>query len=151
MVPLGSVRKRLEPEASRPISDHTATGLNATIPDLPMKMEGLNWILSNLVTGCYIGVQDVEDAFPSLPIKEMFWPYMLVVWYNVHDTTDNQLYLYLTVCGDFGVKSLPWIWTNFLRILLRCGEADGIRKPTSSYIDDLTHTSPCLKLNAIST
>ena len=139
VVPLGSVRKRLEPDVARPISDHSATGLNSCIPHLPMRMEGLVRIEQHLQPGGYIGVMDVEDAFPSLRIKPMYWKYMLVKWWNVYDRTDPNEYLYVTICGDFGVSSLPWIWSHFLGIIISCATCFGIQRPVSSYLDDLTH------------
>lgn len=56
VVPLGSVRKRLEPLVARPISEHSATGLNSTIPHLPMRMEGLRRIAQHLIPGGFMGV-----------------------------------------------------------------------------------------------
>jgi hypothetical protein len=142
-VPIGSVRKRLEPWVARPISDHSKTGLNETVTeDLEMSMEGLRKIMGEMYNGAYLGVQDVADAFPSLPIKPCYWPFMLILWYDINSLPyDDNLYVYVTTCGDFGVSSMPWTWTKFMDIFLRCLEAEGVPRPVSAYLDDLTRIS----------
>ena len=99
-------------DIARIISDHTRSGLNAAIGDMPFTMDGPQQILQDMRPDAKLGVMDVEDAFPSLPINQKYYPYLYVVWYNTDPdaTSDDSLYLYRTVCGDFGVRSLPYLW-----------------------------------------
>ena len=143
IVPLGSIRKKLEPEVARIISDHTATGLNAAIQDCPFTMQGPRHIMDAMRPSAQVGVMDVKDAFPSLDISEKYKPYLYVVWYDVDpppgaDPGDDTMYLYRTECGDFGVKSLPYLWDRWLGCLLDAGESYGCTQPTCKYVDDLT-------------
>jgi hypothetical protein len=91
-----------------------------------------------------MGLQDVADTFPSLPVQARYWAFMLICWYDLRDLpTDiefdpDKLYLYVTTCGDFGVKSMPWTWTKWMNIFLRCCKEQGAELPQSAYLDDLT-------------
>ena len=140
IVPLGSVRKKLEPEIARIISDHTKSGLNAAIPDHPFSMQGPRTIASHMTPTSVIGVMDVEDAFPSVRIKEKYHQFMYVVWYDTTpgNESDDTLYLYKTTHRDFGVRSLPYLWDRWLGVLIGCGAAFNIAPPTCRYVDDLT-------------
>ena len=77
----------------------------------------------------------------NLPGRAWKTRVLYVVWYNTDPdaTSDDSLYLYRTVCGDFGVRSLPYLWDRWLGILMRAGVAYGVTQPACRYVDDLSY------------
>ena len=70
VVPQGAVPKKLEPDSVRPFSDHTKTGLNGSVDmsGLDHSLNTYNEIAAALKPGFYMRVEDVDGAFPNLPI-----------------------------------------------------------------------------------
>ena len=80
VVPQGAVKKKLEPESARPISDHSKTGLNGAVDMTAVAhtLDTCNEIARELKPGYFMRVEDVDAAFPILPLAPSVWKYMYV-------------------------------------------------------------------------
>ena len=106
-VPQGAVPKALEPDAARPFSDHTKTGLNAAcdVTGLKHSLRTYEEIADELKPGYFMRVEDVDGAYPVLPLSPKVWKYMYVWWFDVDRPLDEQTApntLYVHVFADFG-------------------------------------------------
>ena len=80
VVPEGAVAKKLEPDSIRPTSDHTKTRFNLSV-DMSLfshTLDTYNEISHALGPGYFMRVEDVDGAFPILPLSPRVWKYMLV-------------------------------------------------------------------------
>ena len=92
VVPNGSVAKKLEPDAVRKFSDHTKTGLNAAC-DMSLVQHTLdtyNEIARAIRPGYFMRVEDVDGAFPILPLHPKVWKCMYVWWFDVDRPLEEQ-------------------------------------------------------------
>ena len=107
VVPQGAVAKKLEPDTMRPISDHTKTGFNGAVDMTPLvhTLDTYNEIARELKPGYFMRVEDVDAAFPNLPLAPSVWKYMYVWWYDENHPLSEQTgpnTLYVHVFADFG-------------------------------------------------
>ena len=142
VVPQGAVPKKLEPDKIRPVSDHTKTLFNSAV-DLNKVRHTLNTyeeISEALMPGYYMRVEDVDGAFPILPLSPRVWKYMYVHWYDVDKPLEEQQApntLYVHVFGDFGTSTLPGIWDLFVKCLKGMAMVEHILTlPMPHYVDD---------------
>ena len=70
--PQGGVPKKLEPDSIRPFSDHTKSGFNDACD-----------IAREFKPNYYMRVEDVDGAYPILPLSPRIWKYMYVWWYDI--------------------------------------------------------------------
>ena len=129
---MGAVEKHLERDKVRPYSDHTKTNLNrAAQTRIQHTLDAYDEIASALKPGYFARIEDVDAAFPILPLHPSTWNYMLIWWYDVDRPLDEQEEpntLYCHVFADFGTAPLPGIWdmfsiapkTLFLKRVLEC-------------------------------
>ena len=142
VVPQGAVPKKLEPDKVRPFSDHTATRFNSSVDmsRLGHTLDTYNEIASELKPGYSMRVEDVDGAFPILPLAPSVWRYMLVWWYDVdRPLCDQSEYntLYVHIYADFGTAPLPGIWNIFFRCVKAMAIYDGVLTlPMPHYVDD---------------
>lgn len=148
VVPQGAVTKKLEPDKARPISDHSKTGLNAAV-DLSAVEHTLDTyteIARELKPGYFMRVEDVDAAFPNLPLAPSVWKYMYVWWYDVNLPLESQSgpnTLYVHVFADFGTAPLPGIWDKFFRCVKAMATLDGILAlPMPHFVDDSSLIGP---------
>jgi hypothetical protein len=148
VVPQGAVAKKLEPDKVRPTSDHTKTTLNAAV-DLDQVHHTLNTyseIASELKKGYYMRVEDVDGAFPILPLAPRVWKYMFVHWYDLNSPLEGQSApnrLYMHVFADFGAAPSPGIWDKFFRCAKAMAQAAGVLTlPMPHYVDDNSIIGP---------
>ena len=73
-----SVAKKLEPDAVRPFSDHTKTGFNAAcdMSAVEHSLDTYSEIADELKPGYFMRIEDVDGAFPILPLHPSVWKYM---------------------------------------------------------------------------
>ncbi len=142
VVPQGGVPKKLEPNVIRPVSDHTKSGLNAAVDMSRVQhtVNTYNEIAEELKPGYFMRVEDVDGAFPVLPLHPSVWKYMYVHWFDVDTPLSEQSApntLYMHVFGDFGAAPLPGLWEKFFRCVKAIAEVLGIVKdPVLTYVDD---------------
>jgi hypothetical protein len=139
--PLGAVPKPLEPDSMRPVSDHTRTGLKDAT-DMSLLKHSLNTyeeIAAYLKFGYFMSVQDVDAAFPLLPLAPCLWPFFLFHWFDVTKPDDSEAWcLYVHVCGDFGAAGLPGAFKIFFSDCV-VGMARSelvLTLPMTVYVDD---------------
>ena len=73
-------------------------------------------IATALRPGYYMRVEDVDGAFPILPLSPNVWKHMYVHWYDVDQPLESQSEpntLYIHAFGDFGTATMPGIWDAF--------------------------------------
>ena len=152
VVPQGAVAKKLEPDKIRPTSDHTKTSLNAAV-DLSQVEHTLNTyeeIAIGLKKSYYMRVEDVDGAFPILPLAPRVWKYMFVHWYDLDKSLDEQSRpskLYMHVFADFGAAPSPGIWDKFFRCAKAMARAAGVLTlPMPHYVDDNSLIGPDPKI-----
>ena len=144
VVPLGAVPYKMEPERARPYSDHTKTGFNpaADMPFFKHTLRTPDEIAAELKPHYHARVEDIEDAFPTLPWKPYVYKYMLVHWFDLDIPLDQQSEpntLYLHKFGDFGTGPMPGIWDGFVRCTKGMARSEGVlTKPMPHFVDDLT-------------
>ena len=135
--PLGAVAKRLEPESARLISDHKASQTNTKAHLLPYEQDTLRSIDAGVRPHCPLAVQDVADAFPTLPLLHTFWPFFLFRWYQ---GDSEKLHWFLNIAADFGTSTLPFLWFTYLtKFCYPILDFLRVRIPGVTYVDDLTH------------
>ena len=148
VVPQGAVAKKLEPDSIRPVSDHTKTGFNAAVDMSKMQhtLDTYNEIGRELQYAYYMRVEDVDGAFPVIPLAPRLWKYMYVHWFDVdrpltEQTKPNTLYLH--VFGDFGTSPMPAIWDKFFRGVKAMARAAGVLTlPMPHFVDDSSLIGP---------
>ena len=144
VVPLGAVPYKMEPERARPYSDHTKTGFNpaADMSKFKHTLKTPDEIAEHFKPHYYARVEDIEDAFPTLPWKPYVYKYMLVHWYDIdvplaEQSEPNTLYLHKF--GDFGTGPMPGIWDSFVRCTKGMARSQHVlTKPMPHFVDDLT-------------
>ena len=148
VVPQGAVAKKMEPTAIRPTSDHTKTTLNAAV-DMSQVAHTLNTyeeIASALKKGYYMRVEDVDGAFPILPLAPRVWKYMFVHWYDLERPLEEQerpSKLYMHIFADFGAAPSPGVWDKFFRCAKAMARAAGVLAlPMPHYVDDNSLIGP---------
>ena len=148
VVPNGSVAKKLEPDAVRPFSDHTKTGFNAAcdMAQVEHTLDTYNEIACELKPGYFMRVEDVDGAFPILPLHPKVWKYMYVWWFDIdrpmeEQTTPNTLYMH--TFADFGTGPLPGIWDKFFRVCKAMAVVAGaLTLPMPHFVDDNSVIGP---------
>ena len=148
VVPNGSVAKKLEPDAVRPFSDHTKTGFNAAcdMSQVQHTLDTYNEIAHALRPGYFMRVEDVDGAFPILPLHPKVWKYMYVWWFDVDRPLEEQdapNTLYMHVFADFGTGPLPGIWDKFFRVCKAMAVMAGrLTLPMPHFVDDNSVIGP---------
>ena len=148
VVPNGSVAKKLEPDAVRPFSDHTKTGLIAACDMTAVEhtLDTYNEISAELKPGFYMRVEDIDGAFPILPLHPRVWKYMYVWWFDVDRPLAEQPKpntLYMHVFADFGTGPLPGIWDKFFRVCKAMAKVEGVLTlPMPHFVDDNSVIGP---------
>ena len=148
VVPNGSVAKKLEPDAVRPFSDHTKTGFNAACDMTAVEhtLDTYNEIARELKPGYFMRVEDVDGAFPILPLHPRVWKYMYVWWFDVDRPLCEQEQpntLYMHVFADFGTGPLPGIWDKFFRLCKAMAVVSGVLTlPMPHFVDDNSVIGP---------
>ena len=152
VVPQGGVPQKLEPDSIRPVSDHTKTGFNAAVDMTNMQhtLDTYNEIGRELQYAYYMRVEDVDGAFPIIPLAPRLWKYMYVHWFDVdrplaEQTRPNTLYLH--AFGDFGTAPMPAIWDKFFRGVKAMARVAGVLTlPMPHFVDDSSLIGPDAKL-----
>lgn len=148
VVPNGSVAKKLEPDAVRPFSDHTKTGFNAAcdMSKVAHSLDTYAEIGEELKPGYFMRVEDIDGAFPILPLHPKVWKYMYVWWFDVDRPLSEQAgpnTLYMHVFADFGTGPLPGIWDKFFRVCKAMAAVAGaLTLPMPHYVDDNSVIGP---------
>lgn len=144
----GAVAKKLEPDAARPFSDHTKSQFNSAcdIEFLDHSLNTYEEISKELKPGYSMRVEDIDGAYPVLPLAPRTWKYMYVWWYDVDAPLEEQLEpntLYVHVFGDFGTSAMPGIWDKFFRCVKAMATLDGVLTlPMPHYVDDNSLIGP---------
>ena len=142
VVPMGAVAKKLEPDKVRPFSDHTKTRFNAASDSDRVKhtLSAYDDVARELLPGYFMRIEDVDGAFPILPLKPRIWKYMYVWWYDVDRPLEEQSKpntLYAHLFADFGTSPLPGVWDLFWRALKLMAKRDGVLiLPMPHHVDD---------------
>ena len=148
VVPNGAVPKRLEPDAARPFSDHTKTKFNAACKAdwLKHSLNTYQEIADELKPDYFMRVEDIDGAYPVLPLAPRVWKYMYVWWFDVDRPLEDQVRpntLYVHVFGDFGTSPMPGVWDKFFRCVKAMAQLDGVLKsPMPHYVDDNSLIGP---------
>jgi hypothetical protein len=144
----GAVPKKLEPESARPFSDHTKSGFNSAcdIEFLAHSLDTYSEIARELKPGYSMRVEDIDGAYPILPLAPSTWKFMYVWWYDVDiplDCQDGPNTLYVHVFGDFGTSAMPGVWDKFFRCVKAMAILDGVLSlPMPHYVDDNSIIGP---------
>jgi hypothetical protein len=147
-VPNGAVAKKLEKDVVRPVSDHTKTAFNkaADADSVKHSLNTYNEIAEALEPGYFMRVEDVDGAFPVIPLAPRLWKYMYVHWYDVDRPLDEQSgpnTLYVHVFGDFGTSPLPGVWDRFFRCVKALARhANVLTLKMPHYVDDNSLIGP---------
>ena len=138
--PLGAVAKALEPEAMRPVSDHTKSGLKAATDreSLRHSLRTYEEIAECLRYGYSMRMMDVEGAFPLLPLAPCLWPFFMLWWFGVWEGSEAEMYLYVHLTADFGAAGVPGTWKIFFTdvIIGVARSEEVITLPMPIYVDD---------------
>ena len=147
-VPQGAVPKKMEPDKMRPYSDHTKTLFKSASDQSSLKhtLNTYNEISEALKPGYYMRVEDIDGAYPTLPLHPSKWKYMYVHWYDVDlplEAQEAPSTLYVHVFGDFGTATMPGIWDKFYRCVKAMAQCRGILTlPMPHYVDDNSIIGP---------
>jgi hypothetical protein len=91
-------------------------------------------------------VEDVDGAFPILPLSPKIWKYMYVIWYDVDVPLSEQSApntLYMHVFADFGTSAMPGVWDMFWRCVKAMAEVEGVlTHPMPHFVDDNSLIGP---------
>ena len=152
VVPQGAVPKKLEKDKVRPFSDHTKTRFNKACLDTARLRHSLNTydeIAGELRPGYAMRVEDVDAAFPTLPLHPKVWKHMYVWWYDVDRPLEEQEgpnTLYVHVFADFGTAPLPGLWDLFWRAVKLMAIRDGVLTcPMPHFVDDNSLIAPTVE------
>ena len=136
--PLGAVAKPNEPGAFRPISDHSRTGFNDASDDTRLRhsLTSVPAIARLLRAAFHMAVDDVDAAFPLLPLKPTLWPFFIFAW--THPSKADEVWLHWHVCGDFGAKGLPGTFKIFFSdVVIGMARSEGaLTLPMVIHVDD---------------
>ena len=144
----GAVPKKLEPDKVRPYSDHTKSLFNAAcdLSRVQHTLDTYQEISDELKPGYFMRVEDVDGAFPCLPIHPTTWKYMYVWWYDLDRPLEEQSgpnTLYVHVFGDFGTSPMPGIWDVFFRCVKAMARVAGVLTlPMPHFVDDSSLIGP---------
>ena len=147
-VPMGAVPKKLEPDSIRPVSDHTKTGFNRAVDLRAVEhtLDTYNEISRELREGYYMRVEDVDGAFPILPLAPRVWKYMFVHWFDIDKPLDVQTApntMYVHTFGDFGTSPMPGVWDKFFRCVKAMARVAGaLTLPMPHFVDDNSLIGP---------
>lgn len=148
VVPQGAVLKRYDAGSVRPISDHTKSQLNRSVDLTGLKhtLNTYNEISDALKPGYYMRVEDVDAAFPTLPLSPSVWRYMYVWWYDTDRPLSEQSgpnTLYVHTFADFGSAPLPAIWDKFFKCVKAMAILDNVLTlPMPHFVDDSSLIGP---------
>ncbi len=148
VVPQGAVAKKLEPDAIRPTSDHTKTLFNKAVDmsRFAHTLDTYNEISKHLHPGYFMRVEDVDGAFPILPLSPSVWKYMHVHWFDVDRPLEEQSApntMYMHVFADFGAAPSPGTWDLFFRCVKAMARAAGVLTlEMPHYVDDNSLIGP---------
>ena len=148
VVPQGAVSKKYDPDSVRPFSDHSKTQFNAAVDlsGLEHSLDTYNEISRALKPGYFMRVEDVDAAFPNLPLSPSIWRYMYVWWYDTERPLAEQEgpnTLYVHTFADFGAAPMPAIWDKFFRCVKAMATLDGVLTlPMPHYVDDNSVIGP---------
>ena len=148
VVPQGAVAKKLEPDAIRPTSDHSKTMLNSSVDmsQFAHTLDTYNEISAALGPGYYMRVEDVDGAFPILPLSSRVWKYMLVHWFDIDTPLDAQVApntMYMHAFADFGAAPSPGTWDVFFRCVKAMARAAGVLTlEMPHFVDDNSLIGP---------
>ena len=147
VVPMGSVAKKLEPDKARPFSDHTKTKFNKAARDrVEHTLDTYDEIAEALRPEFFARIEDVDAAFPILPLNPRIWNHMLIWWFDVDrplDEQDGPNTLYCHIFADFGTAPLPGIWDLFWKAIKAMAQMDGVLTlPMPHFVDDNTLIGP---------
>ena len=145
--PLGAVKKPLEPDAVRPVSDHTVTGLKEAtdLESLKHTLGACEEIQSLFGKGSFMRMMDVAGAFPLLPLAPHLWIYFLCWWYTVDEAGHpDEMWLYAHLTGDFGAAGMPGTWKIFFTdVMIGVARSEGVLTlPMPVYVDDCAAIGP---------
>ena len=91
-------------------------------------------------------VEDIDGAFPILPLAPDMWRYMYVWWYDVDRPLEGQTEpntLYVHTFADFGTGMMPGIWDMFFRCVKAMARYEGVLTlPMPHYVDDNSLIGP---------
>ena len=147
-VPQGAVAKKMQPDIMRPVSDHTKTLFNdcCDTSEFVHTLDTYAEIARELKPNYFMRVEDVDGAFPVLPLAPKVWKYMYVIWYDVDKPLSEQSSpntLYTHVFGDFGTAAMPGVWDMFWRCVKAMAEVAGVqRHPMPHFVDDNSIIGP---------
>ena len=137
---LGAVLKKAEIEiAARPISDHTASGLNDAvfIAWLAYSCRSHTAFKRMFKPGFWAAISDIADAFLILPLKPSLWKYFMFRWYGQTEDTKHEMHLYVHLFADFGCAGVPAIFDVFMRVVIGMARhAKALTLPLSIHVDD---------------
>ena len=147
VVPMGSVGKKLEPGKVRPFSDHTKTKFNKAARDrVEHTLDTYDEIAEALRPLYFARIEDVDAAFPILPLNPRVWNHMFIWWYDIDrplDEQDGPNTLYCHIFADFGTAPLPGIWDLFWKAIKAMARHDGVLTlPMPHFVDDNTLIGP---------
>ena len=150
--PLGAVEKPNEPGAYRPISDHARTGFNDASNDdhLRHSLATVPAIGRLLQASFHMSVDDVDAAFPLLPLSPLLWPFFIFAWSHPDDDEEVS-WLHWHVCGDFGAKGLPGSFKIFFSdVVIGMARSEGaLTLPIVVHVDDMALIgTPAAKVDA---
>ena len=136
--PLGAVPKPNEPGSYRPISDHSRTGFNdaSDVEHLRHSLNTCSAIARLLRSAFYMAVDDVDAAFPLLPLSPKLWPFFIFAWSIPGN--DDEVWLHWHVCGDFGASGLPGTFKVFFSdVVVGMARSEGaLTLPMVIHVDD---------------
>ena len=147
-VPQGAVPKKLEKHLVRDISDHTKTHFNNCLDmsDLSHTLNTYAEIEQALRPSYSMRVEDVDGAFPVLPLAPRIWKYMYVIWYDIDIPLTEQKSpntIYVHTFADFGTAAMPGVWDMFWRCVKAMAKTEGIlTHPMPHYVDDNSLIGP---------
>lgn len=152
IAPLSARPKPLEPHKSRPVTDHTRTGLNAAtiMTYLMHSLRTFDEIAEELKPGYTMYVSDVESAFPLLALTPELWPFMMSRFYSIihHEgprkgMLTELLHLFMPVTGDFGTRGMPGFFKMFYvdGVLPMARSLNIITRPAPTWVDDTAYIS----------
>lgn len=136
---LGAVLKKLE-IAARPISDHTASGLNdaVNIAWLAYSCRSHAAFKRMFKPGFWAAISDIADAFLILPLKPTLWKYFMFRWYGQTEETKHEMHLYVHLFADFGCAGVPAIFDVFMRVVIGMARhAGALTLPHAIHVDDM--------------
>lgn len=148
VVPQGAVLKKYDTTSVRPISDHTKSQLNNSVDltGLEHTLNTYNEISRALQPGYFMRIEDVDAAFPTLPLSPTVWRYMYIWWYDTERPLaeqDGPNTLYVHTFADFGSAPLPAIWDKFFRCVKAMALLDGVLTlPMPHFVDDSSIIGP---------